>query len=142
MSANQIGEKNHRYGKKVPKAVRKKMSESRKGKKNHFFGKNHSPETRKFLSEMMKKRGNGQLGLKRSKASIKRMSEAQKGKEKIANQKPIICHQNGKSYKSMTEAAKKLNLNINLISAVVNGKITNTRGYTFSLVNLKKSTKI
>ena len=51
---------------------------------------------------------------------------------KRARSKPIICLSDGKTYSSLREAAKKLNLSESKVSLVANGKRPHTRGYKFS----------
>ena len=140
ISLSQIGPKNHRYGKKASKETRRKQSESHKGEKNNFYGKTHTPKVRKIISDMMKKRGNGQLGLKRSKSTRKKLSENQKGKIP-GNARPIICNENGKNYRSIAEAGRQLKLGPSSIYDVLKGKLNQTKGYSFSYFQTKKTIK-
>lgn len=48
-----------------------------------------------------------------------------------ANSKPIICLNDGRTYKSLREAAQKLSLSESKVSLVANGKRPHTRGYKF-----------
>jgi hypothetical protein len=51
---------------------------------------------------------------------------------------PIYCHQNGKSYASLTEAAKEFNVSNSLLSQFLNGSGTHAKGYTFEYVDPNK----
>ena len=56
----QIGEKNHRYGKKLTEEQRKLRSVVLSGENNPFYGKSHTEETKKILSEKNKGRFSGE----------------------------------------------------------------------------------
>lgn len=49
-----------------------------------------------------------------------------------ANSQPIICLNDGKVYKSLREASKKLGLSESKISLVINGKRPHTKKYKFA----------
>lgn len=51
------------------------------------------------------------------------------------NSKPIKCHQNGKTYSSIGEAAKKLKINASSISMVLHGKRKHAKGKTFEFID-------
>jgi len=51
---SQLGEKNHRYGKKNSKEIRKKISIKIKGKNNPFYGKTHSDESKRKIRNTLK----------------------------------------------------------------------------------------
>lgn len=58
-------------------------------------------------------------------------SDKQKEAVAKAQAKPIICLNDGKTYNSIREACKKLNLSESKVSLVCNGKRPHTRGYKF-----------
>lgn len=60
-----------------------------------------------------------------------RNSDKQKEAARQAQAKPIICLNNGKTYNSMREACKELNLSESKVSLVCNGKRPHTQGYKF-----------
>ena len=127
----QKGELNHNFGKKASPETRKKMSESRKGERNHMFGKKMPEGHLEKMLEAQKGKPHPRLGKTFSEESRKKMSEAQKG-NLPSNTMPIRCNENGVAYKSMTAAAKALNLSTSEISNFFKGKRNNCKGYTFS----------
>jgi len=96
--------------------TKKKISDAHKGLK-------HSEETKQKLSKLftgrklsvqwLENRTKAQTGLKRSRETIQRMSDA----ESVA----VICINNRKVYKSLTEASKLTNTQIGHISSCCNG---------------------
>lgn len=96
--ADYSGSKNPNFGKKASLETRLKISEKAKkriGIKNPFFGKHHSEEFKKLSRE----RTINQLGHK------------------------IICHNNNKIYRSMSEAAIELKIDPVKISNICKGLI-------------------
>lgn len=89
------GEKSHRFGKKMSKEARLKMSNSHKGKLNVMWGKHHSEEAKKKISEAAKGRRSPLLGKKMSEEAREKMRKAQTGK-----------HHSEKSKKKMSLARR------------------------------------
>lgn len=137
MSAHQIGAGNHRFGKKRTPEQNAKHAASVMGEDNHFFGKTHTKESKQKMSVAIKKaqsiKGHPRLGKTFSEESRKRMSEAQKGRPSPCR-KPIKCHETGVTYPSLTETAKALGVSPSSICAVLKGKRTHTKGFSFSYV--------
>lgn len=106
--------------------LRKWFSEKFSGDKNPFFGKKHTEETIKLLSEQAKVRN------KKNNTIIPEWG-AEKGREVV--RRKVVCYDvKGiflKEYRSITDAAKDLNLNKTNISAVCNNHSSNTNGYLF-----------
>lgn len=78
-------------------------------------------------------------GKKYSEAHCKAISESLKGKKmpvdsQITKYKKVICLESGKIYKSVTEAAKELNLYTTNISKVCKGQLQKTGGFHWSYV--------
>lgn len=48
---------------------------------------------------------------------------------------PFLCHQNGKTYKTLTEACTELDLRISKLSLVLNGKRKSHKNMTFSYLS-------
>ena len=59
----QIGENNHRYGKKCPEELKEKLSIMFTGEGNPNYGKHHSKETKEKISKKIKKKKVVQLSL-------------------------------------------------------------------------------
>jgi group I intron endonuclease len=97
---------NHpKKNKKVSKEGRQNMSESKKGSKNPMFGKRLTENQLNGLEVAYKNR--------------------------INNLPSVYCHQNGKVYKTVTAAAKELDLARSSVSNVLTGFRKNIKGYTF-----------
>ena len=71
------------------------------------------------------------------KARMVKFSKPYEFKERPNRNKPFICHQNGKTYKNLQEAALDLNLQKSKICLVLKGKRTQTGSFTFSYVESK-----
>ena len=91
---------------------RKKISEAMRGDNNPFFGKSHTEDFKEFMS-------------------ISRVGENN------PNAVAVFCITNGKTYKTITEARKELDLDGSAISKVCRGKSSHTGGYKFTYI--KKS---
>lgn len=108
------------------KKRRKIMSDKFTGNKNPFYGKKHTEETVKHLSK------------KTTEFNIKTNKRipawgAEKGRQ-ICSVPVLAYDAKGaflSEYKSLQEAATKLNLNRKNITSVLSGKQTNTCGYIF-----------
>ncbi len=107
-----------------------KLSEEHKEKlRQAKLGKKLSPEH-------IAKAAQARVGKQFSEAHRKAISESLKGRKlskahslKLA--KPIICITNGKTYESVTEAAKELKLETTNISRCCKGVFKQTGGYSF-----------
>ncbi len=117
---------NKEYGKvKVPKET------SQAGENNQFYKHSHRPEVREAIGK--RSIGNkyavgskSRKGLKNSEYHNQRISEC--------SSKPTLCVELNKIFKSVTQAAKELNLQVSKIAAVCRGKRKSTGGYTFRYV--------
>jgi hypothetical protein len=124
-------------GKKLSKETVEKMSKSMMGVNK---GKKHSQETKDKLSILKK-------GTKLSEEGRKKLSEAQKkrtnhfNEEAIKNRRaktlrPILCYSVPDmvficEYESITQASKKLNIDMGGIGKILNGTIKEPRKYFF-----------
>ena len=100
--------------------TREKIASAQRGNKNHNFGKKASRETKLKWSKARKGRPK---------------SEEHKRKIGIGNSKKIICHENNKTYNSITEACKDLGIKRgSYISRVLSKERTHTHGFTFSFL--------
>jgi hypothetical protein len=110
-----------------------KISDEHKEKlRQAKLGKKQSPEH-------IAKASATRRGKKYSDAHCKAISESLKGKKmpvdsQAKKYKQVICIDTGKIYKSVTEAAKELNLFTTNISKACKGKLTQTGGYHWSYV--------
>lgn len=94
---------------------------------------------KKLSPEHIANSANARRGMKYSEAHCKAISESLKGKKmpidsQADKYKQVICIETGKIYKSVTEAAKELNLFTGNISKVCKGKMNKTGGYHWSYV--------
>lgn len=104
-------------GKKMSEESKIKLSIARKGIRPTL-------ETRIKLSEALKKRDR---------------NAATKENWITARRRPILCKTNNTQYISVTEAAKLLNIDQRLISAVLTGKQKTTNGLEFEYLNKEKT---
>lgn len=79
MSQAHKGEKNHNFGKKFSAEHLANMSKVRVGEKNHNFGKKHSAEQRVKMSEALKGDKNPMFGKRHSTEARSNMSKARAG---------------------------------------------------------------
>mgnify|MGYP003651435328 CR=1 FL=1 len=95
---------------------------------------------RKLNEEHKQKISAAGIGRTPTEATRKKISDAHKGKPKSAEavkkmaqskSKQIMCLTNNTIYESQREAARQLNLKSSHISAVVNGKAHQTKGFVF-----------
>jgi hypothetical protein len=96
------------------------------------LGKKQSPEHIAKCAESRR-------GKKYTEAHCKAISESLKGKKmpvdsQAKKYKQVMCLESGKIYKSITEAAKELNLYTNNISKACKGQLQKTGGYHWSYV--------
>lgn len=123
---------------------RKKFSESRRGRisptKGTILTNEHKEKLRlaklgkKQSPDHVAKAAAGRKGKKYSEAHRKAISKALTGRkmpiDSQANKyKKVMCVETGKVYKSVTQAAKDLNLYTTNISKACKGKLTKTGGY-------------
>jgi group I intron endonuclease len=122
---NLKGENNPFFGKRHSEEQKKKWSidrkETNKGKENSFFGKHHSKET----IELMK-------NICREKFKDKNVIENMRNSKK--NSKKIICLNNGIIYKSISEAARQLNIGKGIIQSQLHNRQKKAKGYMFKFV--------
>ena len=113
---------NNTKGYRHRKDSREKMSKFRMGifagNKNPFYGKHHSDETKKKLSDLHKG---------------KKLSEEHKAHLRMTspNKVSVICTTTGESFESVSDAARKYNIEVTHISRVCKGKRKSCKGYTF-----------
>lgn len=157
MSKSHMGDKNAFYGKHHTDENKKKASMQRKGKNtgadNPFYGQKHSEVTRNKLSLLASQRtgsknpnyGNHKLagenhplyGKHLPEETKRKISEWRKGKycgENSPTAKPVLCHENGKVYKTIQMAAKELNVDASSIGKCCKGIYESVKGYHFSFV--------
>ena len=118
---------------KMKIAASQRTEETRKKQADAVRGRKHSKEHKQKIS----KAGIGRTPTEETK---KKISDAHKGKPKSAEavkkmaqskSKKIMCLTNDKIYDSQREAARQLHLTSSHISAVVNGKAHQTKGFIF-----------
>lgn len=110
------------YKGKHSEETKKILSKMKLGKLNPMYGKSPSKET-------TLKRIQAITGLKRSKETIEKIKLA--NVQKIA----IKCHQNGKTYTSISEAGRDLNIKTGAICRVIKGNRSHVHGYTFEYID-------
>lgn len=105
---------------KVSEETRKRISEVKQGTKSPFKGK-----------------PSGYRCTKEHKLKMSRLFKGRKPHENTieANKKPVKCLNDGVVYGSVKEVSIKLGLNINSVSAVVNGRKNTIKGYKFEHIN-------
>jgi hypothetical protein len=113
-------------GKKLSTQTRNKMSESRKK-----YLEARTEEQIKQWSAMISSYSKGKKKTEEHKLNL---SKAKKGKQVPKQWKPIFCKTNGKTYKSVTEAAEDTGCFATHISKVCRGKIKQTKNMEFSYV--------
>lgn len=104
---------------------RKRESEKRKGPLGSFYGKHHTEEVKKYISEFMSER-NKKMGIKVPDWG------AEKGWEKV--RRAVLAYDSKGNFisqhKSLTEAAKCLNINIQCVKdSVLKGSLAAERFY-------------
>lgn len=110
----------------------------RRGEDSYWYGKTGPRKGMKHTEEAKLKISKARKGFKVSEKTRKRMSQSHLNSDHVKKiRKPIMCVENGVTYRSMSEAAKKLNLQVSNICHVLKGKRKNTKGYTFVYVGDK-----
>jgi hypothetical protein len=121
---------------KMKLAASNRTEETRQKQANAIRGRRHTEEHKQKISTA----GIGRMPTEETK---KKISDAHKGKPKSidavkkmakSKSKKVMCLTNSKIYESQSEAARQLNLKSSHISAVVNGKAHQTKGFVFVLV--------
>jgi hypothetical protein len=116
-----------------PPEVVKKMRQTKTGKltgaDNPFFGKHHSEETKEVLRIKSGSRKHTEEVKQKITATLLENAKTSK------LSKPVLCLTNGKTYFSIREAARQLQLNNQCISLCCHGKIHHTAGYKFEWSN-------
>lgn len=102
------------------------MNGKYKGENNPFYGKHHTEETKKKLSEIRKTNFSGENAPWYGKYGADNHSS-----------KPVYCIELDKSWNSIKECAKELNLHSTAISAVCRGKYKTTGKKHFIFLNKK-----
>ena len=100
-------------GRKMSEENRKKASERNKGKNNYFYGKRFTGEKHWLF---------GKTHSNESKSKIS---------ENHYNKRSIVCLETNKTYKSISSAAKEMNLNKVCIQNCCAGNIHSTGGFHF-----------
>lgn len=95
-------------GKKISEESKKRISDAKKGSKNPMFGKSVNKNQKDILLAGQQKR--------------------------IKNLPQVLCHQNGKIYRTVTEVAKDLGVARSSVSNVLIGFRKNLKGYTFEYI--------
>jgi len=123
---------------KMKIAASQRSNETRQKQTDAIRGRKHSEEHKQKISATG-------IGRTPTEATRKKISDAHKGKPKSAEavkkmakskSKQVMCLTNNTIYESQREAARQLNLKSSHISAVVNGKAHQTKGFVFALVQL------
>lgn len=140
----------------------KMLSEMRRGKIHYNFGKKRSEETRAKISETKQSNPEKSIarywkGKKRDPELIKKLASAahtpeanEKRRAKVkgrvqseeeramrrekCHKRSVICHETGKVYRSLVDAAKDMNCLPNVIGEVCRGKFKTYRGFTWNFV--------
>lgn len=119
--------------KKIAKNRGQEFQEKRSAK---LRGRKHSDEHRAKIAQ-------AGIGRKLSQEAKDKISAYHKGKSKnrdavakmaASKSKAVYCHNNGKTYQSMSEAARQLDLKQSHISRVCQGTATHTKGFVFSRI--------
>ena len=99
ISERQMGDKNHRYGKKTSEETLKKLSKSLSGENNPNYGKHWSQEIKNKISNSLLGDKNPNYGKKRSKETIEKMRLAMKGRKfSEEHKKKIGAASKGRKY--------------------------------------------
>jgi hypothetical protein len=124
--------------------VRRQMSVARKGKKRaHRW--NHSEETKEKMrvshtglkksKECIEKQRAALTGVPKSEAHRAALSKARTGLKVPKIWRKVLCSTNGVLYKSLTDAASCLDVDISHISKCCRGKIKQIKGYSFEYID-------
>ena len=118
---------------KMKFAASQRTKETRQKQANAIRGRKHTEEHKKKISaagvgripteETRKKISDFHKGKPKSEEAVKKMAQSKS--------KKVMCLTNNTVYDSQREAARQLNLKSSHISAVVNGKAYQTKGFVF-----------
>ena len=108
----------------VSQETRAKLSQKRKGRKLPEYVKNKISESLKghYISEETKKK----------------ISQSLKAKNMKVNEKPVYCFETDKTYRSLSDAGKELNIKPCYISSVCKGKNKTVKGLHFKFAEVNK----
>ena len=108
----------------VSQETRAKLSQKRKGRKLPEYVKNKISESLKghYISEETKKK----------------ISQSLKVKNMNGNEKPVYCFETDKTYRSLSDAGKELNIKPCYISSVCKGKNKTVKGLHFKFAEVNK----
>ena len=127
-----------RKGRKMPEYVKNKISESLKG---HYI----SEETKKKISQSLKaKNMKGNVSVEEPKNILRKKcsgwhhTEEAKRKIREKNEKPVYCFETDKTYRSLSDAGKELNIKPCYISSVCKGKNKTVKGLHFKFAEVNK----
>ena len=116
----------------------KLISEKQSGRKNSFYGKTHSDELKEKWSKERSGENHPMYGIKRpdlSESNKNRIwTDEAKGKISAKNSKPIICIELNKTFPSIKNMCKNLNLDERSVYRVLKGKFKQHKGFTFKYV--------
>lgn len=118
----------------VSEETKKKISDSLKGRpkeKPPWKGKHHSAETKAKLSSLRKGDKNPMYGRRASDYTKEKMSASHKD---CSLCKQVICIETGETFKSASDASRKMNLSQGNVSSVARGVREHTKGYHFKYV--------
>ena len=108
----------------VSQETRAKLSQKRKGRKLPEYVKNKISESLKghYISEETKKK----------------ISQSLKAKNMNGNEKQVYCFETDKTYRSLSDAGKELNIKPCYISSVCKGKNKTVKGLHFKFAEVNK----
>lgn len=108
----------------VSQETRAKLSQKRKCRKMPEYVKNKISESLKghYISEETKKK----------------ISQSLKAKNTNGHEKPVYCFETGKTYRSLSDAGKELNIKPCYISSVCKGKNKTVKGLHFKFAEVNK----
>lgn len=118
----------------VSEKTKEKISNSLNGRpkeKPPWKGKHHSAETKMKLSNLRKGSKNPMYGKHVSDDTKAKMSDSHKD---CSLCKSVICVETGETFKSASDAARKMNLSQGNVSSVARGTRKHTKGYHFKYV--------
>lgn len=93
-------------GKKLPKEMKEKISNSLKGKSNSFYGKKHNEETKEKISNSLKGENNSFYGKTHSEEKKKQIAQSVKGNKKTKVPESIM----DVSTRTTTKILQRLNI--------------------------------
>lgn len=106
----------------------------RGGEDHHYWGKSSSRKGVKCSLETIDKISKANSGKKRAPEHLNAITTGRDAYYKTAVFISIVCHENGKTYKSIKLASKDLGIGLSSIYQVLNGSRNSVNGYTFSKV--------